>query len=137
MNSITQRDEARLMTGRPPRRGASDGPKLYTAHTVFSQKKKKSSFFFSCPLPHLHRVNVSTCLRFPGHSQVLKVNTFLTSSRRISYIIKAVSRAICIILSNWRQSRLQWCRPCRTNSADEVWGDDIQMTAARQDASHW
>ena len=103
MNSITQRDKARLVTGRLPPRCTSDGPKLYTAHTIFSQqqqKKKKSSFSPPAPFPppQLWCVNASTCVRFAGNSEAFKVNTSFTSSSRIlSSIIKAESGAICII----------------------------------------
>lgn len=105
MNSITQRDKARLVTGRPPPRCTSDGPKLDTAHTIFSQqqqqkkKRKEIVFFSSCSFPpRLWCVNASTCTRFSGHSEAFKVNTSFTSSSGIlSSIIKAESRAICII----------------------------------------
>lgn len=70
----------------------------YILHNIFSSGKM-DFFIFSCPFPCVCSVNVSTCMWFPGHSQVLKVNTSFTSSRTLTSIIKAVSRPICFILS--------------------------------------
>lgn len=94
MNSITQR-ETRPVWWQANHCGDAQvmGPN-YTLHTLFSHSKR--FIFFLC---RLRCVNVSTCVRFPGHSQALKVNTSFTSSRMLSSIIKAVSRAICITLS--------------------------------------
>lgn len=78
----------------------------YTLHTLFShsnnskkKKRKEIVFFSSCSFPpRLWCVNASTCTRFSGHSEAFKVNTSFTSSSGIlSSIIKAESRAICII----------------------------------------
>ena len=126
----------------PERRGASrDRPTTTKMHEWWAQiihyfltatakrAKKEIVFFSSCSFPsRLWCVNASTCTRFSGHSEAFKVNTSSTSSSRIlSSIIKAESRGICIIPGiRGRPTSLQQSGPCRTNGADEVWGDDIQ-----------
>lgn len=91
MNAITQRG---VWWRADHRRDAQVMGPNYTLHTLFSHSKEMNLF-----LPRLHCVNVSTRTRFPGHRQALRANTSFTSSRILSSIIKAVSRAICIILS--------------------------------------
>lgn len=102
--------------------------------TPFSLSKNESFFFFfPCPPPHLRSVNVSTCTWFPGHSQALKVNTSFTSSRILTSIIKAVSRAICIILSS--SGRPGSSGAAHAEQMDLMKFEDIQTAAAQQEAS--
>lgn len=94
----------------------------------------KIHLFLLLPPPfHLCCVNVSTFTRFPGHSQALKVNASFTSRRIWSSIIKAVRRAICIILGI-RGS------PGSSSAGHAEWTalmkfEEVQTAAAQQDAS--